>query len=288
MLNYTFAHFPGMTLARELELWNDGYLCWYDLVRAINPIGTRGNGLAEEAIRSQQKLAEGDARFFGENLPSSSRWRAYPEFLDGAAFLDIETTGLSPDYSYTTLVGILDRDGYRAYLRCENLDQLPVALRKYDLLVTFNGASFDLPFLRKEFQGASANAGEPDMFASAIHIDLRYPLRQAGYTGGLKRIEQRTGLGRPSALSKLSGADAVTLWNMAGEGEPDAIQTLVRYNAEDVASLPELARLTYDMLTSRLPISVPPAPKFPDYDTDLLPYDSSLVEYLSGSRARTS
>ena len=88
MLKYTFAHFPGITLAREIELWNDGYLCWEDLAGAINPIGSQGNGLAGEAIRSQQKLVEGDARFFGENLPSSTHWRAYPEFLDGAAFLD--------------------------------------------------------------------------------------------------------------------------------------------------------------------------------------------------------
>ncbi len=165
-------------------------------------------------------------------------------------------------------------------MRGDNLDDLPEALLKYDLVVTFNGSSFDLPFLRREFQ-ASERYGAEDLFARAVHIDLRYPLRQAGYSGGLKRIEKRTGLGRPSALSKLGGRDAVTLWNMAGEGEPGAIETLIRYNAEDVASLPELARLAYDMLSSRLPISVPPAPRFPEYDTEPLPYDSSLVEYLT-------
>lgn len=289
MLTHTFSHFPGMTLAHEAELWNDGYSCWDDLIANFSATaGADGSKktLTYEAIQSRQKLEEGDAGFFHDRLPSSTRWRAYPDFINGAAFLDIETTGLSPGYAYTTLVGILDRDGYTAYLRGDNLDELPEALLKYDLIVTFNGASFDLPFLRKEFQ-ASEKADEPgatDMFANAVHIDLRYPLKQAGYTGGLKRIEKRTGTGRSSALSKLAGADAVTLWNIACEGEPGAVETLVRYNAEDVASLPELARLAYDMLTSRLPLSVPAAPRFPDYDTESLPYDSSLVEYLTRFR----
>jgi hypothetical protein len=35
------------------------------------------------------------------------------------------------------------------------------------------------------------------------------------------------------------------------------------------------------MLASGLPIAVPPAPGFPEYETDSLPYDSSLVEYLT-------
>ncbi len=279
MLTHTFAHFPGVTPVREAELWGDGYSCWDDLIARGNSDGA-GNEVSDEAMRSRQKLAAGDAGFFRERLPSTTRWRAYPDFIDGAAFLDIETTGLSPGYSHTTLVGILDRNGYTAYLRGDNLDDLPEALLKYDLFVTYNGASFDLPFLRREFQ-AYGEPGVEDLFANAVHIDLRYPLREAGYTGGLKRIEQRTGLGRASALSKLGGADAVTLWNMACEGEPGAVETLIRYNAEDVASLPELARLAYDMLTSRLPITVPPAPGFPEYDTESLPYDSSLVEYLT-------
>ena len=283
MLTHTFAHFPGVTLAREAELWDDGYFCWDDLIARDDP-GGPGGGVTDEAIQSLQKLASGDAGFFRERLPSSARWRAYPDFIDGAAFLDIETTGLSPEYSYTTLVGILDQNGYTAYLRGDNLDDLPEALMRYDLIVTYNGASFDLPFLRREIQ-PSGEPGAEDLFANAVHIDLRYPLRRAGYTGGLKQIEKRTGLGRPSALSRLGGADAVTLWRMAGEGEPGAVETLIRYNAEDVASLPELARLAYDMLTSRLPIAVPSAPVFPEYDTESLPYDSSLVEYLAESRA---
>ena len=279
MLTHTFAHFPGVTLAREAELWDDGYFCWDDLIAKGNSDGA-GNAVSDQAMRSRQRLAAGDAGFFSERLPSATRWRAYPDFIGGAAFLDIETTGLSPGYSHTTLVGILDRNGYTAYLRGDNLDDLPEALLKYDLVVTYNGASFDLPFLRREFQ-ASGEPGIEDLLANAVHIDLRYPLREAGYTGGLKRIEQRTGLGRPSALSKLGGADAVTLWKMACEGEPGAVETLIRYNAEDVASLPELARLAYDMLTSRLPITVPPAPGFPEFDTGSLSYDSSLVEYLT-------
>jgi hypothetical protein len=202
----------------------------------------------------------------------------YPEFMARAAFLDIETTGLSPGSSITTMVGILDNDGFTAYVRGDNFDELDTALDRYEVLVTFNGASFDLPFLVSEFPEIRSKLDQ------LAHIDLRYPLKRAGYTGGLKKIEQRTGLGRKSSLSELSGADAVTLWKMAQEGEPDALATLIRYNAEDVASLPRLATFTYDELSGDLPVDAPLCPRMDEYSTEQLPYDESLVSYLTRGR----
>ena len=61
----------------------------------------------------------------------------FADFIDTAAFLDIETTGLSPDSSVLTMVGILDARGYHAFVRGENLDDLPDAVERYDLIVTF-------------------------------------------------------------------------------------------------------------------------------------------------------
>ena len=169
-------------------------------------------------------------------------WRLYADYRDSAAFLDIETTGLSPYSSVLTLVGILDRDGYRGFVRDDNLLDLREALEQYDLVVTYNGASFDLPYVEHSFGS---------VFRHVAHIDLMYPLRRLGYGGGLKLIEARLGVGRPSELSGLSGYDAVRMWRMWTMGSAGALETLVRYNAEDVASLPALADLVYNRSAER-------------------------------------
>lgn len=183
------------------------------------------------------------------------------------------------------MVGILDGEGFTAYVRGDNLDELPDALRRYRLFVTFNGASFDLPFLESEFAATQERRGQGRLFANAGHLDLMHTLRRMGLRGGLKRIEQATGVGRPSELSGLDGYDAVRLWRLANEGEPGALDTLVRYNAEDVVSLPRLAALAVSDLAHGTPLaeSVPPA--FPAFDTGTLPFDRDLVRYLTGGAA---
>ena len=113
----------------------------------------------------------------------------------------------------------------------------------------------------------------------SAHVDVMYPLRRMGYGGGLKSVERQTGLERPSGLGDLDGFDAVRLWHLHRRGHRGALQTLVRYNAEDVIALMPLASLVYNSLASELPLSAPvlPAPERPRLE---LPYDAELVEWL--------
>jgi uncharacterized protein YprB with RNaseH-like and TPR domain len=278
MLESTFLHFRGVGPVLEAELWSRGFANWDDLLDS----GSRdrlARTLASQARSSRRRLAARDAAHFQAALPSSHRWRLYDDFLTDAAFLDIETTGLSPEYSVTTMVGILDRHGYAAYVRGDNLDGLPDVLRRYRLFVTFNGSAFDIPFLASDF-----GVARDELFGHAAHIDLRYLLGSIGMTGGLKRIERAAGVGRPSELAGLAGADAVTLWRMANEGEPDALPTLIRYNAEDVASLPRLARLGIERLSRNLPVGPARTPDFPQFSAGDLPYDAGLVRHITRGR----
>lgn len=278
MLERTFVHLKGIGPAGEADLWSRGFETWSDLISS-GRADPRARRVIEGAEASQRRLDAGDAAYFHVALPSAERWRLCPDFLDSTAFLDIETTGLSPEESMITLVGILDRHGFTAYIRGDNLEELPAVLARYKLFVTFNGAAFDLPFLQREF-----NEFDRDLFGHAAHLDLRYPLRRLGLVGGLKKIELVTGTGRPSALSKLRGADAVTLWRMANEGEPGALETLIRYNAEDVASLPGLTALAVQQLAAGLPMDFRPALHYPGFDRDSMPYDALLVQYLTRTR----
>lgn len=275
MLRSTFQLIDGIGPERESDLWSEGVTTW-DQLSSAQPQHS------EVLQQAEQRLDARNARYFQDILGSRECWRLYADFQQTTAFLDIETTGLSPDNSYVTMVGIIDYTGFTAFIRGENLDELPEALEKYSLFVSYNGASFDMPFLDKEF-GRVAIDGQDSLFAHSAHLDLRYPLRRLGFKGGLKKIEQATDLGRPSALSGLSGYDAVRLWKMANDGEPEALTTLIRYNAEDVASLPRLTDMMVDEMAYGTPLAATIPPTFPEYDTDTLPYDSGLVRYLTRS-----
>ena len=280
MLRRTFIHIPGVGPQTERALWDDGFVTWDDLLSSRRP-APPVRALRPAIRESARRLALGDASYFHRALPSAERWRLYPSFLSDAAFLDIETTGLTPGDSVTTLVGILDRNGYTPFIRGQNLDELAGALRRYRLIVTFNGARFDLPFLEAEFGGE----GGPPLFHSHAHLDLMHTLRLLGLRGGLKAIERTLGVGRPSRLANLGGFDAVRLWALADEGEPGALETLIRYNAEDVASLPRLAAIAMAELAAGTPLADAPCPAFPAFDASTLPFDRSIVEHLPQRKA---
>ncbi len=75
----------------------------------------------------------------------------------------------------------------KTYIKDINLDDIVEEFSKYRLLVSFNGARFDLPFIKSEF---------PEIEFKQLHIDLMYPLRRIGYNGGLKNIEKLLGISR--------------------------------------------------------------------------------------------
>lgn len=244
MLRNTFIHLPGVGAITESELWQEGLTTWdrfLDASELPSRVRRRDSELRALVEESRSELEKENAIFFEDSLPGRERWRLYADFRQRAAFLDIETTGLSPLFSDVTMVGIYDIDGYTAFVKDENLDDLREALEKYDLIVTYNGAAFDIPFIEYKFGR---------VFRHTAHMDLRFPLKRLGFRGGLKRIEARLGLARPSALSGLDGFDAVLLWQMWRNGDAGARDTLVSYNAEDVASLPRLAEIVYGRLAS--------------------------------------
>ncbi len=275
MLPNTFIHLPNIGSVTERALWESGVHTWRDFLSARNlPARARAAALRAAVSECIAHLSDGNSAFFSRRVPKRESWRMYADFRHNAAFLDIETTGLSPAFSIITLVGILDRDGYHPFVYGQNLSDLREAVERYDLIVTYNGAAFDLPFIERHFG---------TLFASTPHIDLRFPLRRMGLSGGLKSLERRLDVARPSALSSLNGYDAVRMWRMWQTGDEGALSTLIRYNAEDVLSLPKLAEKAYNRLSADIDS---PAPnlrpwKYPEAD---IPYDGDVIARLKGRR----
>lgn len=249
MLENTFLHVPGIGPKRESGLHRRGYTTWKKFLARPHESGLPASLVPTAVKRLEEsafRLAAGDAAFFDQCLPSREKWRLWGDFAQEAVFLDIETTGLGPPGDYVTVVGLHDAQGTHSFVRGENLRTLPDALSKYRLIVTFNGAQFDLPFLR-------AHMG--DIFRHHGHIDLRFVLRRLGYSGGLKSIECQFGISRPRDVADIDGFEAVRLWFGYLRGDEESLSRLVAYNRQDVENLRPLMCFAYERLRSKLTIS---------------------------------
>lgn len=246
MLQKTFVHIPGVGPKTELELWRSGIYSWKNLGSSLI-----GNAPISSALRRRldayipQSIAavkRRDAGFFSRLSGIGEAWRLFPEFSNQCVFLDIETTGLSSVFDQVTMVGLYDGARYEAFVEGQNLQDLPARLKKYSVVVTFNGSGFDLRFLRLAFK---------DIQLPPIHIDLRWVTRRLGHHGGLKVIEKDFGIHRDSSVEDLDGHDATVLWSRHLRGDRDALQQLITYNSEDVVHLKAIMEMSYDRLASQ-------------------------------------
>jgi uncharacterized protein len=246
MLRATFLHLPGVGRVTEAALWRAGVRDWRELPPRAGALGLSSGAtdrLGRELAASERALAARDVGFFGRRLPDEEGWRVYPEFAREAACLDIETTGLSPYEGIVTVVAVHGAGTTRSFVAGDDLEELPAYLGRFPVWVTFNGSRFDVPFLRVAF---------PQLVPPPVHIDLRFLLYRLGHAGGLKRIEQRLGLGDRSGVEGVSGLDAVRLWQEYRRGNRSALDRLVRYNRADTVNLVPLLDLAARELALRL------------------------------------
>lgn len=240
-LTNSFIPVDGVGEQTERQLWRAGVTHWDafegESVPGVGPtLADRIRTFVDEA---KVRLADRDARFFASALPDRERWRLFEDFRDRAAYLDIETTGLDQRRNDVTVVGVHRPDETRTLVRGRDLTPGAVeeALGDATLVVTYNGAQFDLPFL------ASALGVSIDR----PHMDLRYPCRRLGLTGGLKAIERTVGIDRDRP--DLSGRDAVRLWRRYERHHDErALETLLGYNREDIVHLEALTDVVADRL----------------------------------------
>ena len=155
------------------------------------------------------------------------------------AFLDIETTGLSPGYCEITVVGIDVFDGFGArfiQLVGEDItvDSMLEALEGVHVIYTYNGGRFDLPFIHRRL-----GINLTELFR---HHDLMYDCWRHNLYGGLKCVERQLGI--PRRLWEINGAEAVRLWwRYVNDYDENALATLLEYNKEDVINLKTLKEM---------------------------------------------
>ena len=244
MLQQTFIHIPGIGRETEREMWEHGIRSWDDADQFEKRFGLLGAKLQKKLDdylpRSRAAIKNKDAGFFQRLSALGEAWRVFPEFADECVYLDIETTGLSTVFDTVTLVGLYDGRRYKVYTHGNNLEEFQQDLAKYSVVVTFNGAGFDLRFLKSAF---------PNVVLPPVHIDLRWVTRKLGYKGGLKEIEKQFGLQRKSSVADIDGFDATVLWAKYLRGDRAALNQLIEYNTADVVHLKAIMEICYDDLS---------------------------------------
>jgi hypothetical protein len=229
MLTATFSAFKGLSSQSEMELWQRGISNWKEfqcLSERIPFSQKKIESVLKQIDEAEIALQAGLTDWFFNRLSSADKPRVYPHFRSNIRYLDIETTGCSRD-SEITSIAVYDGEKLEVFVKDINIHHFPKSLVGANILVTFNGSRFDLPFLRKRF----------GLDLSYSHIDLLGVTRSYGYSGGLKACEKKMGIDR-GILDGTDGWEAVRLWGrFSNFGDRNALRKLVAYNCMDVLTL---------------------------------------------------
>jgi hypothetical protein len=245
MLKNTFIHIPGIGTKTEERLWHSGIRDW-DGFKEPYPVKlsqNRADHIERFIQESREHFETGDPYYFGNLLPANQHWRMFPEFMDSTVYLDIETTGLKMWGFEITTISLYDGKTISYYVNGQNLEDFEKDIKRYKVIVTYNGKSFDIPFIERHF----------GINLTQAHIDLRYILASLGYRGGLKGCEKQLGIDRGD-LEGVDGYFAVLLWyDYIQNKNQKALETLLAYNIQDTVNLETLMVLAYNMKLKNTP-----------------------------------
>jgi uncharacterized protein YprB with RNaseH-like and TPR domain len=167
-------------------------------------------------------------------LPPSDHWRVLADNLQRCSYFDIETDGLSMYEGEPTVIVCYHKGKVFTYTNGDNLDDFPKLLDQVEMLVSFNGSSFDVPYVQTYFNIPTL---------PCPHLDLRWICYHKGLDGGLKSIEKQMGLQRDDAVCGVDGREAIYLWQKWKRyGMEDALDRLTTYCCADVLGLSHLAK----------------------------------------------
>ncbi len=248
MIKQTFLLLPGIGQVKERRLWESGVLSWEEFARrdALQGISPRRKTVMDRELEAAtERWERGNTEYFYRLLPSGQHWRMYRRLKEDTAYLDIETDGLGSG-AVTTMISV-HRNG-RTVTLTRGMDltaeSVRQALEGVKMLVTFNGSTFDLPMIEREF---------PFTVPRVPHYDLRHACPKVGLRGGLKHVEVMLGYRRPQEVEYVTGEEAVYLWRLwQRKGSENALNLLRRYNQEDTRNLEPLADTVYARLAEGL------------------------------------
>ena len=196
---------------------------------------------------------------YDEKLTFKSKY-----YDEEAVFLDIETTGLSPMRSFIYLIGLVFIDlkemtMHITQLIAEDRDEeeeilklMKEKLKGYKTVVTYNGNSFDLPFIAKraERYGIEPTAmGSFDMYEKLrLHKDT---LKLDGLKQ--KNIEKKLGITRED---RYNGGECISFYkDYVKNKNQESFDRFVLHNYDDLLYMPATMSIL-DLLDEKITIDI--------------------------------
>ncbi len=163
--------------------------------------------------------------------------------------LDIETTGLNPALNHFILGGLYSiSDGTLHQFFAETRSEEEEALRSYldivcglDMVITYNGRHFDLPFLEKRRRRYSDTpAALPYNLDLYLVINGHSPIKRFVPNLKQKTVENYMGLWH-SRDDEISGAESIELYNTYEKTQNPALgRKILLHNSDDILQLSRL------------------------------------------------
>lgn len=183
---------------------------------------------------------------------TSKPWTLYTQDLS-IGFLDIETTGLSAKKNSILLGGLLSNatnlcessyttKQYFAETLCEEADLLHkyvTALSKHDIWISYNGDSFDLPFLTKRIQELGLCERLPFHQSFDLYRIIRRFSPIATLLPNLKQktVEAFLGIDK-KRTDEISGKESILMYETyQTQPLPELKEAILLHNQDDLSQL---------------------------------------------------
>lgn len=192
--------------------------------------------------RELQLFVKGKCRHHHRYCEHPNCFIVEQSYIPKVAFLDIETSNLAADYGIVISVAILDdaTDEIYADTITQNdikkgiydkrlVENAIKQLLKYDVIITYNGEKFDIPFLRAR---ALIHKIEFPVYGQIQHRDM-YQLVKRKFRIHSKKLIN---------LCKIMGIEdktaiEPTCWIQAMTGNKEALEKIKQHNIGDVIAL---------------------------------------------------
>lgn len=164
-------------------------------------------------------------------------------------FFDIETTGFSGDYNTVYLIGcVWEEKGRLRFIQwfadsktaeSEILNAFFAFLKKFKILVHFNGDTFDIPFLLKRCHALNLPHAFDDVESIDIYKRIKPWKKHLGLTSlKQKAIEAFLGIDREDLFS---GGELIAVYeDYLRTKNEDALHLLLLHNEDDLKGMPAL------------------------------------------------